>query len=206
MNAALGMKKVWRTIIGKESWWKKTLISKYMDGTRKRLLNGNIPIRQCTQIWKLVKKTIPLMSRYISKILGNGKTISIWEDRIMGKEPLQTHPEIEDIQEWMKDKGFNTLHSISLWNQKEWQDWKRLAISTDLEGKWSKIRQLLKGLMPIHFDEEDAYFWDLSGGHYTVRSRYKILQEQPNQQDWDSWKIAWKSGCLLRSKCSSGLF
>jgi len=54
------------------------------------------------------------MSRYISKIPGNGKTISIWEDRVMGKEPLQTHPETEDIQEWMKGKGFNTLHSISL--------------------------------------------------------------------------------------------
>jgi len=121
MNAALGMKIVWRLIIGKGSWWRKTLISN-MDGSMKRLLNGNIPIRQCTQAWKLVKKTIPLMSRYISKILSNGKTISIWEDKIMGKEPLQNHLEIEDIQEWMKGKGFNTLHSISLWNQKEWQD------------------------------------------------------------------------------------
>jgi len=54
MNEALGMKIVWRLIIGKENWWKKTLISKYMDDTRKRLLNGNIPIRQCTQVWKLV--------------------------------------------------------------------------------------------------------------------------------------------------------
>ena len=62
------------------------------------------------------------MSSYTSKISGNGKTISIWEDIIMGKEPLKTHPEIEGIQEWMRGKGLNTLHSISLWNQKEWQD------------------------------------------------------------------------------------
>jgi len=54
MNVALGMKIVWRLITGKESWWKKTLITKYMDGTRKRLLNENIPIRPCTQVWKLV--------------------------------------------------------------------------------------------------------------------------------------------------------
>jgi len=67
-------------------------------------------------------KTIPLMSRYISKIPDNRKTISIWHDRIIGEEPLQTHLEIEDIQEWLKGKGLNTLHSISLWNQKEWQD------------------------------------------------------------------------------------
>ena len=56
MNAALGMKIIWRLITGKESWWKKTLLSKYMDGTRERLLKGNIPIRQCTEVWKLVKK------------------------------------------------------------------------------------------------------------------------------------------------------
>ena len=47
------------------------------------------------------KKTIPLMSSYISKTPGNGKTISIWEGKIMGKEPLKTHLEIEGIQEWM---------------------------------------------------------------------------------------------------------
>jgi len=93
----------------------------------------------------------------------------------MGKEPLQTHSDTKDIQEWMKDKGFNTLHSISLWDQKEWQDWKILAILIDLEGQWSKIRQLLKEAALIHFDEEDAYLWDPSGGHYTVRTGYKIL-------------------------------
>lgn len=49
MNAALGMKIVWRLITSKESWWRKTLINKYMDGSREKLLNGNIPIRQSTQ-------------------------------------------------------------------------------------------------------------------------------------------------------------
>jgi len=42
------------------------------------------------------------MSSYIYNTPSNGKTISIWEDRIMGKEPLNTHPKIEGIQEWMK--------------------------------------------------------------------------------------------------------
>jgi len=67
------------------------------------------------------------------------------------------------------------------------------AISADLEGKWSKIRQFLKGAMPIHLGEEDEYLWNPSSGHYTISTGYKILQEQPNQQEWDSWKIAWKS-------------
>lgn len=134
-----------------------------MDDSRERLLNGNILSRQCTQAWKLVKKTIPLMSNYISKIPGNGKTISIWEDRIMGKESLKTHPKIEGIQKWMIGKGLNTLHSISLWNQREWQDWKILTISPNLEVQWIKLRQLLKGAAPINYDEEDDFLWDPSG-------------------------------------------
>jgi len=44
-----------------------------------------------------------------------------------------------------------------------------------MEGQWSKIRQLLKGAVPIHHDEEDDYLWDPSSGHYTVRTGYKIL-------------------------------
>ena len=146
-----------------------------MDGSRERLLNGNIPTRQCTQAWKLVKKTIPLMSSYISKTPSNGKTISIWEDRIMGKGPLKTRLEIEGIQEWMKGKGINTLFSISLWNQKDWQVWNLSTIPANLEGQWRKIRQFLEGAAPINYDEEDGYLWDPSGGHYTVKAEYKIL-------------------------------
>ena len=88
MNVALGMQIIWRMIIGKESWWKKTLAIKYMNQPRTKLLTENIPIRSCTRVWKLVKKITPLIRNHISKSSGNGKTISIWEGRIMGKEPL----------------------------------------------------------------------------------------------------------------------
>lgn len=98
MNAALGMKIIWRMITCKERWWKKTLAIKYMNQLRTKLLIENIPIRPCTQVWKLVKKITPLIINHISKIPGNGKTISIWEDRIMGKEPLKLQTRLEDIQ------------------------------------------------------------------------------------------------------------
>jgi len=38
MNAAFGMKIIWRMITGKESWWKKTLATKYMNHPRTNLL------------------------------------------------------------------------------------------------------------------------------------------------------------------------
>ena len=132
MNEALGMKIVWRLVTGKESWWKKILINKYMDGSKEKLRKGINPIRQSFQIWKLVKKVIPLMRSHISKIPSNGKTILIWEDRVMGKDQIQNLPEVEGIQEWLKENGYNTLHSISLWNQKEWHKWKIPSIPVNL--------------------------------------------------------------------------
>lgn len=100
----------------------------------------------------------------------------------------------------MRGKGVNTLHSISLWNQREWQDWQILTIPTNLEVQWNKLRQLLKGAAPINYDEEDDFLWDPSGGKYTVKTGYKILQEQPNQQDWGFWKIVWQSESLPKIK------
>lgn len=102
MNATLGMKIAWRLIIGNESWWKKALINKSLNVSKENLLNGNIPIRQSTQVWKLVKRFIPIMGSHISKTPGNGRKTLIWEDIIMGKDPLQDHSKMEVIQEWMR--------------------------------------------------------------------------------------------------------
>jgi len=88
MNIALGIKKNWRMISGKEHWWEKVLAMKYLNHPRTKLITGSIPVRSCIQVWKLVKKIIPLIRNHISKNLGNGKTVTIWEDRIMGREPL----------------------------------------------------------------------------------------------------------------------
>ena len=76
-------------INGKGHWWEKVLTMKYLNGHRTKILTNTIPDRPCTQIWKLVKRIIPLIRDQISTNPGNAKTISIWEDRIMGKDPLK---------------------------------------------------------------------------------------------------------------------
>lgn len=100
----------------------------------------------------------------------------------------------------MRGKGLNTIHSISLCNQREWQEWKNLTIPATLTVKWVKLRQLLKWAAPISYDEEDDFLWDPSGGKYTIKTRYKILQDQPNQQDWCLWKTVSKSESLPKIK------
>jgi len=77
MNIALGTKIIWRMINGNVHWWEKVLTMKYLNCHRTKLLTDTIPDRPCTQIWKLVKRIIPLIKDKISKNPGNGKTISI---------------------------------------------------------------------------------------------------------------------------------
>lgn len=59
-----------------------------MNDPRIDLLSKNVPIRPCMQVWKLVKKMIPIINKYTSKMLGNAKNVKVWEYKIMGKEPL----------------------------------------------------------------------------------------------------------------------
>jgi len=82
------MKIIWRMITERESLWKKTLATKYLNQIKTKLLTDIIPMRPCTQVWKLVKKIIPSIKNHISKTPRNRKSMSIWDDRIMGKEPL----------------------------------------------------------------------------------------------------------------------
>lgn len=58
---------------------------KISESFQKKVTTNIIHVRPCTQVWKLVKKIIPSIRNHISKTPGNGKSIAIWDDRIMGK-------------------------------------------------------------------------------------------------------------------------
>jgi len=97
MNISLGTKIIWRMINGNGHWWEKVLTMKYLNCHRTKLLTDTIPDRPCTQIWKLVKRIISLIRYQISKNPRNGKIISIWEDRIMGKNPLNQQQNLRGL-------------------------------------------------------------------------------------------------------------
>lgn len=150
---------------------------KIHESIENKVTDWNIPIRPCTQVWKLVNKITPLIKNHISKTLGNGKKVLIWEDRIMGKETLNLLPGHEDIQKWMNDRGLKTLYSISKWEDWNWQEWHTIGIPPNLKGQWDSLRQHLKGVAPTSIEEEDTFAWDPSGGYYTVNTGYIALQE-----------------------------
>lgn len=168
-----------------------------MNCPRTNLLLENIPIRPCRQVWKLVKKIISTINKYIPR---NYKKFMIWDEKIMGKEPLNLLMGHEDIQNWMKSRGFTTLYSISSWENRNWQEWYIPSIPQNLKGQWDSLPHHLKGVAPTSMEEEDTFVWDPSGGSYTVKIGYTTLQEEQNQQDWAPWKFIWKTESLPKIK------
>ena len=83
-NLALGAKLLWQLITGKESWSKEVLRKKYFPGTRKRCLDTQPPLRNGSLVYDLCIKALDPFKRNLYWIPGNGKTIRVWEDSILG--------------------------------------------------------------------------------------------------------------------------
>jgi len=83
-NLALGVQLLWRIVTGEKDWLKMALIKKYRLDKRKRSMDKPQTPQTGSQIWKLIRDTTPSFKEHLSWILGNGKTIRIWQDKIFG--------------------------------------------------------------------------------------------------------------------------
>lgn len=60
-NIALGSKILWRLVIGKNEWWKKVIVHKYLSGERLGYLDMVPMVIGGSKIWKLLKASISLI-------------------------------------------------------------------------------------------------------------------------------------------------
>lgn len=77
---AMGFKLIWRILNGKGAWWTEVIKRKYLNGPNSNILSEPIVDRQCTPVWKLIKKSLPQFRNYISRAPGSGTDINIWTD------------------------------------------------------------------------------------------------------------------------------
>eukprot|EP00253_Pinus_taeda_P017560 PITA_17560 len=173
-NMAMGFKLIWRILSEKGAWWTEAIKRKYLNGTNSNILVDTIADRQCTPVWKLIKKTLPLLKDYISRAPGNGSGINIWTERIMGTEARDTLPNLRPIHLWMEAKKLKSLYDISIWEQNWWLGWKHLRIPFNLREQWADLKLSLTGSAPLNRLSEDKYMWDPNGGSYTAKEG-KIL-------------------------------
>eukprot|EP00253_Pinus_taeda_P032878 PITA_32878 len=177
-NMAMGFKITWRILNEKGSWWTEVLKRKYLNGINSNILSETITDRQCTPVWKLIKKTLPLFKPSISKVLGNGRHISIWEDRIMGTEAREMSPKYRPLQQWMRS----------------------LSPPNGISNLWDDLKLSFIGSAPTNRLLDDKFVWDTTGGSYTVKEGYKALQNSTASNNWHLYKTAWRTESLPKVK------
>ena len=119
-NLALGAKLLWQIVSGKDSWSKKVLQKKYFPGTRKRCLDMPPQIRNGSLIYKLCIKALDSFKKNLYWIPGDGKTINLWNDSILGETPIGACLEVANIERWLENKGVKFLCDLSTWDGNLW--------------------------------------------------------------------------------------
>jgi hypothetical protein len=67
-------------------------------------------------IWKFPKESAPIIQDKLTWIPGNRKLISIWNESILGKTPLNQIIVLQPIKVWMIAYNLETLFDISKWS------------------------------------------------------------------------------------------
>lgn len=157
------------------------------------MLTEIIPDRPCTQVWKLIKKSIPQVRDQISKNPGNGNSTSIWDDKIMGTTPLNQYQNLRGLKDWLEEKGTTSLYSISEWEQNIWIAWRVQFLLDRLKNQWKELKHLLARVSPINKESQDSYIWDPIRGKFTVKLGYNFMKKYHNYEYWNLWTAAWKN-------------
>ena len=118
-NIAMGAKLIWRIIAPNPGWAQLALWRKYFKGQRSRCLDHPLP-HSNLPFSKLCIKACPLINAHAYSILGNGKRINLWIDRIMNNEPLGDYSSLQALRRWMNETGMGSLWDISVWQDSCW--------------------------------------------------------------------------------------
>ena len=154
-NLALGSKLLWNIVSGNPSWSKRVLWKKYFHVQRLRCLDQPPRISKGSPVFKLFLTALKLFSHKLYWILGNGKKIKIWEDSILGDQPLNHMEELVNIRVWLQASNMKILWDISNWKDKVWLEWMKLDLPSDLENTWLELCSRLKGKAPTHEEKHD---------------------------------------------------
>ena len=77
-------------------------------------------------IFSLCKKDLPHFISKLTWIPRNGAKIQIWDDSILGDQPLNGANDLEKIKAWLKTNNCSTLWDISSWKSDDneaWENW-----------------------------------------------------------------------------------
>ena len=194
-NLAMGGKILWNMISGKKTWSKQILKKKYFKGDRERCLEKDTKVQKGSPIFLLCKKAIPYFTPMLTWIPGNGAKIQIWNDSILGEQPLHEVHELDNIKAWLNDNNRTTLWDISTWGSDEnaaWESWNLGDYPIVLQEEAMDLLDHLQGKTPISARARDKRGWGSRTGKFSAAEGYMAIQAIP----WASpnpapWKSLW---------------
>lgn len=197
-NMALGTKLLWDIVSGKISWSKKVLWRKYFHGKRLRCLDHPPRSAKGSPVFNLCIKAWDHFSRNLYWIPGNGRKIRIWDDPILGDQPMNHEEGISNIRDWLQDRNLNTLWDISSWSEDGlWERWQLGEVPQWLEGEASVLLDKLQGKAPVKASSKDKRGWGSVTGSYSASEGYKSISAIPNvPPNPAQWHFIWGSPSL----------
>ena len=97
-------------------------------------------------------------------VLGNGKKIKFWSDRILGNPSISSLPHMDELSNWEIGNGLVTLYDLSSWDRKgKWIGWKLLQPPDHLKQAANLLLALLRGIAPISKSSKDSIGWGSNG-------------------------------------------
>ena len=154
-----------------------------------------IPHKKGSPIYKLCLKALPLFQPNLYWIPGNRKKINLWEDAIMGDQPLGQNPGIKNIMDWAQNNNLNTLWDISRWEEDGdgiWKDWHIDNLPNWINDEKDCLMQLLQGKTPSAKNSLDKRWWDQHSGSDSATEGYKVFLSSPHAApNPASWNFIW---------------
>ena len=131
--------------------WEKNLEQentpeKYFTGDKERCLEKPTKVQKGSPIFSLCKRALPYFISKLTWILGNGGKIRIWEDYILGDQPLNGLNKLGNIKSWLLSKNCSTLWDISSWNNDDKESWESSNLGDYLDKLKEEASKLLEFL------------------------------------------------------------
>eukprot|EP00253_Pinus_taeda_P023946 PITA_23946 len=191
INLALRGKILWKLLHEPTHPVSEILRSKYSPNKNlSNLQNANTV--NSTQVWKLCCKRSKFFIKHVYKIPGNGKRTHLWNDKIMGKEPLRDNEDIANLRDWLKQAGVNTVFDLSKWDQRgDWDGWDFHGVPERLTHQQTLFEDMLEEAAPINKTMKDKWGWGQTG-IYTTTAGYRAVQTLNNsRENLAFWKNVW---------------
>jgi len=166
-NIAMGGKILWNMITGKRTWSKQILRKKYFKGDKERCLEKPTKTQNGSPIFTLCKRALPHFIPKLTWIPGNGAKIKIWEDSILGDQPLKELNDLGNIKTWLLANNRTTLWDISIWNNDDhesWEKWNLGDYPEEIKEEDSALLVLLQGKSPHSARSKDKRGWGTGKG------------------------------------------